>query len=556
MTPEIKHSPASWVGEVADNEDPKKLGRVRVRVLDVFDGIADDSLPWAAPYKDLNGNQFVVPDKGKVVTVYFDNGNIYTPIYIYAQHYNTNLQQKLNDVSGADYTSMRALIFDHKTQMYSNDADGLMMDYKFNQINIINSAINLNLKDGSSHVNIGTNDANQKAILGNNYMDWMDDFIDNLLGSNAGPYLGNMGAPVIPNPAMIDICLRYKALRDTKFLSWNVNIVDNGYINQVSRIADGQIGDKWKSTTKPNDLVTKEPITYMPKKGLGTENPNTADGGSLSTGDGDKVGKDGSLGAIDNQQVTPPVADVNPDAKSIIDVMKHKNYVINNRAFEVNIVGVRYQYPGQEYSNAFKDKMYVFYTDDTGYINIKSWSISTIPGKYMKGTQTQKQWAAANRPKGVGIMVPSQYLNIYQLVEPNPQDVGKNKMRGSPIMQSIGNQLAYRDKHFDDTIIHYDNMDNLDKGNHGMFIHRAFAGGTFVNNWSEGCQVFARESDLNAFFALCRTHQQKYGNKFNYTLITSKDVQDAEARLKQSASSNDGSAGYSGSTGATSSMAT
>ena len=45
MTPEIKHSPASWVGEVADNEDPKKLGRVRVRVLDVFDGIADDSLP-------------------------------------------------------------------------------------------------------------------------------------------------------------------------------------------------------------------------------------------------------------------------------------------------------------------------------------------------------------------------------------------------------------------------------------------------------------------------------------------------------------------------------
>lgn len=533
MKPDIKHSPASWVGEVVNNEDPKKLGRVRVRVLDVFEEIPDDALPWASPHRDINGNQFVVPDKGKVVTVYFENGNIYTPIYIYAQHYNVNLQKKLDNVSGADYTSMRALIFDHKTQMYSNDADGLMMDYKYNQINIKNDVINLNLKDNTAHVNIGTDDANQQAILGNNFMDWMDQFIDNLLGSNAGPYLGNLGAPVVPNPAMIDICMRYKALRDTKFLSWNINLVDNGYVNKVDRIADGQIGDKWKSTKKENDLVKKEPIQFKPKSGIGTETPQAADGGSLSTGDGDKVGKDGSLGAIDNQKVDPPKPDTHPDAIAIIEAMKSKNYVVLNREYEVNIVGVRYQYPGQEYSNAFKDRLYVIYNDENKQTQIKWWPISTIPGKFMKpGSQTMKQWCAQNRPKGLGIMVPSQYLNVYKIVEPNSDDVGKNKMRGSPIMQSIGTQLAYRDKHFDDNIIHFDNMDNLEKGNHGMFIHRGFDGGKFVNNWSEGCQVFSKPSDIDAFFAVCRKHSSKYNNRFNYTLLTSKDVEEAEARLK------------------------
>jgi glyceraldehyde-3-phosphate dehydrogenase/erythrose-4-phosphate dehydrogenase len=58
-------------------------------------------------------------------------------------------------------------------------------------------------------------------------MAWMDTFIDNLLGANGGPYLGNLGAPVIANPAMIQCCLEYKASRTPKFLSDRVWIVNN-----------------------------------------------------------------------------------------------------------------------------------------------------------------------------------------------------------------------------------------------------------------------------------------------------------------------------------------
>jgi hypothetical protein len=38
----------TYVGVVEDNEDPKKLGRVRVRVLDVFDILI---YTWATPWK-------------------------------------------------------------------------------------------------------------------------------------------------------------------------------------------------------------------------------------------------------------------------------------------------------------------------------------------------------------------------------------------------------------------------------------------------------------------------------------------------------------------------
>ena len=52
-------------------------------------------MPWAKPWKDLNGNGFNIPDIGKVVTVVFESGNEYKPEYIYSDHFNVNLEKKL-----------------------------------------------------------------------------------------------------------------------------------------------------------------------------------------------------------------------------------------------------------------------------------------------------------------------------------------------------------------------------------------------------------------------------------------------------------------------------
>ena len=81
----------TYAGVVEDNDDPKRLGRVKVRVFEVYHDIPTDDIPWASPWKDLNGEKFILPDKGKVVTVVFENGSLYKPEYIYSEHYNINL---------------------------------------------------------------------------------------------------------------------------------------------------------------------------------------------------------------------------------------------------------------------------------------------------------------------------------------------------------------------------------------------------------------------------------------------------------------------------------
>src|ERR1035437_11063974 len=95
----------TYIGVVEDNVDSKKLGRVKVRVLDVFDNIDVADIPWASPWKDLNGNSCNVPEIGKVVTVIFDQANIYKPEFVFADHFNINLEKKLASLEGSDYRS-------------------------------------------------------------------------------------------------------------------------------------------------------------------------------------------------------------------------------------------------------------------------------------------------------------------------------------------------------------------------------------------------------------------------------------------------------------------
>ena len=62
-----------YVGIVEDNKDPKHLGRVKVRVQTIFDNIPTADIPWAMPYKDVNGNSFNMPEIGKVVGIIFNS---------------------------------------------------------------------------------------------------------------------------------------------------------------------------------------------------------------------------------------------------------------------------------------------------------------------------------------------------------------------------------------------------------------------------------------------------------------------------------------------------
>lgn len=270
---QLKHH--VFVGVVEDNNDPKRLCRIKVRVMNIFDGIPVEDIPWATPWKDTGGEKGGAPSVGKVVSVIFDEGNPYKPEYLRAEHFNINLENKLKDISEPDYISFHSLMFDHSTQVYRTESEGLKLDHEYTNINLDpDGNIKLNLRDNESNVYIGSPDATQAAILGNHFMDWMDTFVDSLL---SGAFIGNLGAPVVSNPQFIDVCTRYKLLRDPKFLSKRVWIVDNEQVETQSREYINQTGDKWQSNKTDNTLTTRGGENYAPQRNPFKSTPPGAD---------------------------------------------------------------------------------------------------------------------------------------------------------------------------------------------------------------------------------------------------------------------------------------
>ena len=73
-------------GVVIDVSDPKKSGRIRIKVYPMFDGVADGVLPWAIPADSTFGGSanigsINVPIVGSHVFCFFENGDFRFPVY-------------------------------------------------------------------------------------------------------------------------------------------------------------------------------------------------------------------------------------------------------------------------------------------------------------------------------------------------------------------------------------------------------------------------------------------------------------------------------------------
>ena len=153
------------------------------------------------------------------------------------------------------------------------------------------------------------------------------------------------------------------------------------------------------------------------------------------------------------------------------EVFEKKGYVFFNskKDYDLNIIGVRSDF-GDKVTNKFDDLMFVIY-----WVNGELNMIGKHNGKYEA------------------------------LVQCRPVKV-------------------YRDGDFD---MVYDKLPgSIDSGLFGLNIHRSnpVTHSITVDNWSAGCQVFAKASDFKEFMALCNEQKKRYGNGFTYTLLDEKDV--------------------------------
>ena len=499
----------TYVGVVEDNLDPNKEGRLKIRIVDVFDEAKTEDIPWASPWKDLAGGQIGIPEKGKVVICVFEQGDSYKPEYISTEHWNINLENKLKGLSDTDYTSMKSVIFDHKTQIYSNDSEGLKMDYKFNNVNIKSNGININLKDNGGLVNIGDSTANQQAILGNHFLSWFDSFIDALMNNTA--FLGNAGAPVISNPALIRILGQYKAQKDSTFLSHHVNIVDNNKVSTVkldNREEIAQSGDTWKSTKTENTLTSTSTETNKPVEG--EKPPYDEKHVEPPT---DKPGVSPTV-----QPPTKPVETLpeksspesNKKIEKLIWFLKNKNYTIYEVNFQLNIVAFRSknQVKDEENSNVtnlFDEEICVFYKNEKGNWEIFEYSITTVPG-YVAGKK--------ELPEKVGILVLGQYIERLRII---------SYLGNSSYPALSFDQCSI---HRNDKIDRYNFSAPIETGNFAMTIHRSsdVSSSEFVFNYSEGAQVFKNFNQYEQFMKICQNQIDKGGKStFTYTLCSKKD---------------------------------
>lgn len=192
--------------------------------------------------------------------------------------------------------------------------------------------------------------------------------------------------------------------------------------------------------------------------------------------------------------------------EQIEKAVKGKGYAWfeGTKDYDLNIVGVRNSATGNKVTNVFDDKITVSYKLN-GEWQFHVWNATTDPGK--KGVMEY------HNASGVARLVEGQYRGSHS--------IGLHQGKYKALKQAKPVKV-YRDPNRDMT---YDET-KIAEGIFGINIHRSSATGTstYVENWSEGCQVFSTVTDFDKFMALCEKASAIHGNSFTYTLIESVDL--------------------------------
>lgn len=244
-----------WLGEVADNKDPLNNGRCRVRVFGKFDTIPTSSIPWASPSNMMTPGQHTVPRIGDIVSITFDNGNIYFPTYSYQINQNSSLKQDvLNDSS--EPHNVISLIYDalRNFRFYMSKEDGLIITSGQDKT----SAPMIRFHDGkiflnSDNIFIASNwsDESEPAVKGETLRKMLDRFMQSVITHKHLTPNGSPTSAPIP-PEVIDIQVDKSKLETIKQFKVSVNVNDKsieGTNTGQNTVADNNSQNITTSTT-------------------------------------------------------------------------------------------------------------------------------------------------------------------------------------------------------------------------------------------------------------------------------------------------------------------
>lgn len=173
------------------------------------------------------------------------------------------------------------------------------------------------------------------------------------------------------------------------------------------------------------------------------------------------------------------------------------------KSYDLNIVGVRNSSTGKKVTNLFDDFITLSYRVGNEW-KFHMWPITTEPGK--------KGMLEGKAKGGVARLMEGQYRGSHE--------IGLHQGKYEALRQK-GKLRVYRDG---DRDLEFDDILADEGTGFGINIHMAGDDSTYVENWSEGCQVFKRKKDFKEFMKICNEARKIYGNTFTYTLIDSSDI--------------------------------
>lgn len=168
-------------GIVLHNEDPNKLGGIKVMVPGV---IEEDTGYWASPIGNFAGKGYglhIIPAIGSVVYVMFEMGDPSKPLWFHGYFGEGDIPE------GYDDPDHFWLVTPGGASVEINDVTGevLVTDHHGNSIELNSTGISIDVKSSKKKIFLGdVNKADEPAVLGDTLEKLLKELIDNQVAIN------------------------------------------------------------------------------------------------------------------------------------------------------------------------------------------------------------------------------------------------------------------------------------------------------------------------------------------------------------------------------------